>query len=146
MIRTFSIHQNEDLDEESPWDGILSAIRFAVRSTVHSTLQATPMQLVFGRDAIFNILHKANWRYIQERKQRIINKNNAKENSKRIDYTYRVGQLVLVKVDQSTKYGSDSYLGPFPIVQVDEETGMVLLREGTVTDVYNIRNITPYKS
>ena len=146
MIRTFSVHRNEDLDEESPWDGILSAIRFAVRSTVHSTLQATPMQLVFGRDAIFNILHKANWRYIQERKQRIINKNNAKENSKRIDYTYRVGQLVLVKADQSTKYGSDSYLGPFPIVQVDAENGTVLLREGTVTDVYNICNITPYKS
>ena len=45
------------------WKGILSATAFAVQSTFHTTLQQTPGQLVFGRDMIFNIKHKANWEY-----------------------------------------------------------------------------------
>ena len=52
----------------------MSAIRFAVRATVHSTLQAMPMQLVFGCDAIFNIMNKTDWKYLQECKQEQIDK------------------------------------------------------------------------
>eukprot|EP00957_Ditylum_brightwellii_P163745 12466150-Ditylum_brightwellii.AAC.1 len=40
------------IDEKDPWTGIFGALRFATRATVHTTMQATPMQLVFGRDAI----------------------------------------------------------------------------------------------
>ena len=54
----------------------LNATAFAVQSTFHTTLQQTPGQLVFGRDMIFNIKHTANWEYIRQRKQNLINKNN----------------------------------------------------------------------
>ena len=80
MIRTFELEKNY-LDEEDPWKGVLSATAFAVRSTYHTTLQKSPGQLVFGRDMIFNITHKANWDYIRQRKQGIINKNNKQENN-----------------------------------------------------------------
>ena len=56
MIRTFELEENY-LDEEGPWKGILSATAFAVRSTVHTTLKKTPGQLVFGRDLVFNMKH-----------------------------------------------------------------------------------------
>ena len=46
IIRTFDL---DELDEEDPWSGILAAAMFALRATFHTTLQATPMQLVFGR-------------------------------------------------------------------------------------------------
>ena len=59
-----------ELDEEHPFEGILSATAFAVRSTYHTTLQATPGQLVFGRDMILNIGHIASWKAIAERKQK----------------------------------------------------------------------------
>ena len=59
MIRSFEVHDTS-IDEEDPWTGILSAVRFATRATVHTTMQATPMQLVFGRDAILNVKHEAN--------------------------------------------------------------------------------------
>ena len=81
IIKTFELESNY-LDEEDPWKGILSATAFAVRSTFHTTLQQTPGQLVFGRDMIFNVKHTANWEYIKQRKQTIINKSNVKENSK----------------------------------------------------------------
>jgi hypothetical protein len=40
----------------------------AVRSTYHKTLQATPFQLVFGRDMIHNIAFRSNWDQIQIQK------------------------------------------------------------------------------
>jgi hypothetical protein len=68
---------------------------FATRATYHMTTQATPAQLVFGRDAILNTKFDANWKLICDRKQRAIYQNNQKENSKRISHTYRVGDAVL---------------------------------------------------
>ena len=59
IIRTCTIQQM-DLDDENPWKGILSITIFAIRSTVHTTTQHTPSQLVFGRDAILNINQEAN--------------------------------------------------------------------------------------
>ena len=48
IIRTFELEDNY-LDEDNPWKGILSATAFSVRSTFHTTLRQTPGQLVFGR-------------------------------------------------------------------------------------------------
>ena len=47
----------------------LAATMFAIRATYLTTLQATPIQLVFGRDSILNTEHEANWAFIQQRKQ-----------------------------------------------------------------------------
>ena len=52
MIKTFQIYDREDLEEQDPWSGILAPIMFGVRATYHTTLEATPAQLVFGRDVI----------------------------------------------------------------------------------------------
>ena len=74
IIRTFSLHDQDDLIAGDPWDGILAATMFALHMTYHTTLQATPMQLVFGRDAIMNVQYKADWAAIKERKQKLIKK------------------------------------------------------------------------
>jgi hypothetical protein len=51
MLATKEIGQGLDVREK--WEGILGAVGFAMRATVHTTTWATtPMQLVFGRDAI----------------------------------------------------------------------------------------------
>jgi hypothetical protein len=60
IIRTFDV---QNMDEKDPWSGILAATMFAVRATYHTMLQATPMQLVFGRDAILNIKHITDWEH-----------------------------------------------------------------------------------
>ena len=142
MIRTFRA-QEAELDEEDPWSGILSATMFAVRSTVHTTNMATPMQLVFGRDAMLNVLHEANWRYIKDRKQKFININNKKENSKRIPHEYKVGEKVLILNESRTKYGTDAYSGPYTVKEV-RNNGTLRIQAGIMTDTYNIRNVRPY--
>jgi transposase InsO family protein len=85
MIRTFELNEIE-LDEKEPWNGILAAVMFATRATYHTTLKATPMQLVFGRDAMLNIKFEANWTAIKQYKQQIIKKNNTNENARRIPH------------------------------------------------------------
>ncbi len=45
-----------------------------VRSTYHTTLQAMPGQLIFGRDMVLNVQHLANWTMIKTRKQQMIHK------------------------------------------------------------------------
>ena len=117
---------------------------FAVRATYHTTLQATPSQLVFGRDAILNTKFEANWKYIQQRKQAIINKNNAAENKSRQQYQYRVGHQVLVKEDQSRKYGKNPYSGPYTVVQINNN-GSIRLPKGAVQQTYNVRNLHPFR-
>eukprot|EP00957_Ditylum_brightwellii_P211803 15366617-Ditylum_brightwellii.AAC.1 len=60
MIRSFKVHST-DIYDKKPWTGILSAVRCVTRATVHTTMQATPMQLVFGRDNILNVKYEAYW-------------------------------------------------------------------------------------
>ena len=117
---------------------------FAIRSTYHTTTQATPSQLVFGRDAILNTVFQANWKYIRERKQQLIRKNNKRENSKRIRYTYQIGDKVLLDLgDIKTKFDS-KYDGPYQVVQVNNN-GTLCIQKGAVTDTVNIQIVTPYK-
>jgi hypothetical protein len=63
-------------DPDDPWGGILVAVAFALRSTYHMTLQATPGQLIFGRDMVLNVQHLTDWTAIKACKQQIICKNN----------------------------------------------------------------------
>eukprot|EP00957_Ditylum_brightwellii_P030792 2333278-Ditylum_brightwellii.AAC.1 len=81
-IGLFEVHDTS-IDEKDPWTEIISAVRFAPRDMVHTIMQATPMQLVFGKDAILNVKHQANWKYINERKEKLIKKKNEQENKKR---------------------------------------------------------------
>ena len=62
IIRTFDV---SNIFNNDPWSGILAATMFAVRATYHKTLQASPMQLVFGQDSILNIKHVADWEHIR---------------------------------------------------------------------------------
>ena len=141
MIRTFEI-ENQPIDEDEPWEGILSAVAWAVRSTFHTTLQSTPGQLVFGRDMIFDIAHVADWQYIKQRKQTLINKNNKRENDKRIDYDYAVGETI-VKIKAGTHKMEQPREGPYDIIRV-HANGTVTIQKGPVEERLNVRQIIPY--
>ena len=72
MIRSFEVNKTTG---NIKWPNILAAVMFAVRTTVHTTLKASPAQLVFGRDAILNIPFEADWQLIKLRKQARIKEN-----------------------------------------------------------------------
>ena len=66
FLHTFKI-QDLGLEYENPWEGLLASTMFAIRSTVHTSMQHTPLQLLFC-DAILNINQEANWQLIKQRK------------------------------------------------------------------------------
>ncbi len=151
MIASKQIRDVTDLDEKLKWEGILAAVRFAMRATVHTTTNATPSQLVFNRDAIHNVGFQANWQYIRQRKQRLILQNNKRENAGRVPYTYKPGDRVLVLEDPKRKYGpTDRYSGPYTVTAVkDNGTAVVQQttpRGGVRSQTWNIRNLHPYKA
>ena len=143
MIRTV-LDKEVDYDQDNPLDGILAAIMFAVRATVRQPQQATPAQLVFGRDAIFNTPFKPDWEQIRERKQKIIKDNNDRENENRKTHHYQVGDQVLVKRGRRRKFDGPLHAGPYTVTRVHDDNGTLRLRKGRVTDTYNVRQVKPY--
>ena len=145
MIKTFRIYDREDLDEQDPWSGILAAIMFGVRATYHTTLEATPMQLVFQRDAILPIDYQPDWNKIQNNKRKRIELNNARENKSRIPHEYKVGDMILITRNKRSKHGEREKDGPYPIVQVNNN-GTVRYDKGTYSDIINIRKCEPFQA
>ena len=80
-----------------PWEEIPTSVSWAIRSPYHSTFYASPSQLVFGRDIIFNLTSFIDWRVIRSRKQEQLDRENIRENKKSIFYDYAVGNQVFVK-------------------------------------------------
>jgi hypothetical protein len=60
ILRSFDL-ENEYLEEDDLFDYFLQSTAWTIRSTYHTTLQATTCQLMLGRDMIHNIAFKANW-------------------------------------------------------------------------------------
>jgi len=142
-LRTFEL-EDKELDTNDPWGPFLSAAAWAIRSTVHTTLDATPGQLVFGRDMLLPIQIKTDWARIRQRKQDIINVNNRKENAKRIEHEYRVGEKVLLEKPGLVSKLSAPRTGPFRITHT-YANGTVRIQRGVVNERVNIRRLTPYK-
>ena len=117
---------------------------FTIRSTVDTTTQHTPSQLVFSRVVILNINQEANWQSIIQHKQALINKGIQKQNHCRQSHVDRTGDKVLLKNKWKTKLNYDTCVGPYTMTAV-QNNGTVYTRRGKVADTYNLRNINSFK-
>jgi len=147
MIRSAQIKDRRDSDEFFCFQGVLAACRKAVNSTVHATSQATPTQLVFGRDAMLNASFQADWQFSKARKQRLVLQNNKRENTKRTPHAHTAGDVAAVKAGVKRKHGTPPCLGPMRTTQV-HDNGTVKLTKvadnvGAVSQTWNIRNVEP---
>ena len=121
----------DDDDDSSEKQKSSSFIGFVKRSTVHTTTQVTPTQLVFNRNAIHHVHFEADWQFInKDRKQHLIQQNNRRENKKRVPHTYQVGYTVVVKTDRNRKYDCNPYTGPYIIRQINNN-GTTRLEQNT---------------
>ena len=127
----------------NPWDEFLTAAAFAIRSTHHTTLQASPAQLVYGRDMFLPVKYVADWTRIWLYKQKLINASNQKENSRRVPYEYKVSDRVLLTTPGILAKVCSPRSGPCKVVQVNNN-GTVTIQNGPVRQRVNIRRVTPY--
>ena len=134
---------SQRFDLIDPFGEILSSIAWAVRASYNSTTQATPAQLVFGRDMLFNMKALVNWKALSVRKQQIVDKANLRENRNRIDYDYSVGQQVYIVKDGIFRKLDTPKLGPFAITET-YTNGTVRIQRGRVNERINIRRLEPH--
>ena len=147
LLQTMQLSQiesSQDSDED-PFDSVLAAATFSICSTYHTGLEATPGQLVFQRDMLFQTTYLANWHQFDEKKVRQMTKDNERENAKRIPHDYKIGNLVLIRRDiggeQLSKLDRPTS-GPYQIVWVHVNGTVTLQRNGFHRKI-NIRRILP---
>jgi hypothetical protein len=135
MLRAFELEERY-LDKHNPWGDFLQACAYGIRSNYHTTLHASPGQLVFGRGMIHYVPFQENWDRIESDKQKIIEKSNKRENLNRLKYKYKFGDRILLR-----NPGLQSNLlapkeGMFTILEV--------IQHGIVQDRVNITHIKPF--
>jgi hypothetical protein len=91
MLRIFELNMAKAV-KPSDIDILLSDVAWAICSTYHTVLKASPGAAIFGQDMLFDITVIADWQKIGEHRQRLTDLNNTREREGRIDYDYKVGQ------------------------------------------------------
>ena len=144
MIKT---HELDDyvFDYIDPWGEILSSVVWAIRASYHSTLQATPAQLVFGRDMLFNIRKVINWKLITDRKREQVRRDNDRENSQRIPHEYQIGdKVVRLKRGIKRKY-SKHKSEPYQVREI-HTNGTITIVRGAKHKTLNIQNVESFNA
>ncbi len=143
MLRTFELDMAESV-KASHIDIFLSDAAWAVHSTYHTVLKASPGAAIFGRDTLFDIPFIADWHKIGEHRQQLIDLNNAHENEGRIDYDYKVGQKELVRKEGILrKSESIWHKKPWLITSV-HTNGTITVQRGNKLERMNIRRVKPF--
>jgi hypothetical protein len=119
---------------------------WAIHSTYHTVLKASPDAAIFGQDMLFDISFVADWRKIGERRQSLTDRGNQRKNAKRIGYDYKVGDKVLV-INEDILCKSESAYGkePWTITTVHIHTnGTIRIQRRTKTERLSIQRVEPF--
>ena len=141
---------SQDLSMLDAQQELLAPVTWAINSTYHTTLQATPGQLAFQRDMIMPTTYLANWAAIQHRRQDKSIDSTTKENSSRIRHEYRLNDRVLIRRGIENPYLrtlARPTEGPYKIIDIQQLpiNGTVLIQcTANTTERVNIRRLVPF--
>ena len=139
-LRTMELEQRT-VDEHT-FHSLCANVAFGMRATYHTELQASPAQVVYGRDMIINATYIADWKNIANRRILAAKNNNSHENSNRKPFDYSVGQSVFIRVDNISRK-LDFQQGPFRILAVHANGTVTIQRSPIVQERINIRRLHP---
>jgi len=146
MIRTYEVDTEHEFDVDDPWSGILSNCAWAIRSTAHSVMNATPAQIIFGRDMLFDLSFRVPWEELRKRRLNAIETNTQAENRKRTKHTYTVGDLVLLDKGETVQRKLyPKRTGPYRVVRI-YPNGILKITKGNYTQRVSLRRCIPYYS
>lgn len=144
-MRAFDLENTQiDPDEDNPFDEYLSSVAYAIRSSYHQTHGHSPAQLAFGRDMFVDSKAEIDWNKIRERKQNKIKKSNERENAGRIDFTYRIGDMILIKRPGIIRKLSIPFEGPYKVVRHNKNGTVTYEKPLNVYETVNLRRVYPF--
>ena len=137
-VQLASRHLNDD-----PIKDLTSAAAYGIRATVHGVTRYTPAQLVYSKDMILRTKVTANVELVRQRRQAAIQKNNERENRRRLTYDYKKGDKVLI-LSKSMDPKLQLHQGPFKVMSYDGSSGTLHIQRKHYVEPINIRNVRPY--
>jgi hypothetical protein len=124
-------------------DTFIDNAAWAICSTYHTVLKASPGAAIFGRDMLFDIPLVADWKQIGEYRQNQKDHSNTRENNKRVDYDYKVGDKILIHKDGIFHKAESIWKKePWTITTV-HTNGTSRNQCGTKSERINIPRVTP---
>ena len=104
---------------------------------------ATPVQSVFSRDILFNLVSVVDWRVITSVKQWQVEIYNVRENAKQVTHDYAIGDTVYVEMTGIYRKLDYRKQGPYRITEVFTN-GTVWFQRGNFNEQINIRQLKPH--
>jgi hypothetical protein len=123
---------------------------WAINTTFHTTLKASPAQLAFCHDMILPTSFAANWYAINSRKQAQLQSAADTKNRKCIPHEFHINDKVLICCDIGNPYLgklAKPTQGPFKIIDVQQLpiNGTILIQRSlTSVERVNIRRLLPF--
>ena len=117
---------------------------YAIRSSFRQLHGHSPAQLVFGRDMFSAVSTDIDWTAIKENKQIKINKNNDRENSKRVPHIYQRGDYITLKKPGILRKLAISREGPYKVVRHNNNGSILIEKAPTNIKNVNVRRVTLY--
>ena len=143
MFCTAEIEMADTISESDIVDFLTNAA-WAVRSTYHTVLKASPGAAIFGRDMLFDIPFITNWNKIGKHRQRQTDCNTRGENKSRVDWDHKVGDKVLVRKDGILHKTESRYDSDLWTIMSVHTNGTIRVQRRTTSERLNIRRVTPY--
>ena len=146
ILRTIIIdNPPQHIDQAtSAMDHALSTAMHVTRCATSRTLGISPGALVFQRDMFLDLPIVADLVQIQRKRQIMIDENLIRQNNKRRDFNYTVGQEVLIKTVNPSKLEPRAH-GPYRIERVYTNGTIDVLRRENVIERINIRRVIPFR-
>ena len=124
-------------------DNALAMAVYATRCAVSRSLGVSPGALVYQRDMLLDIPIIVDLLQLQNKRQVLIDENLRRQNRKRREWNYAVGQEVLIKAVDPTKLEPRAH-GPYTIVQVYTNGTVDVRRNPHIVERLNNRRIIPF--
>ncbi len=143
MLRTAGLDMAETITSDVA-NVFLDNAAWAICSTYHTVLKASPGVAVFGCNMLFNIPFIANWSKIGDYRQCQTDINMARKNSKQVNYDYKVGNKVLLTEEGILRKAESPYSkNPWTITTI-HTNGTIRIQCGTKLERLNFRRVTPF--
>jgi hypothetical protein len=117
---------------------------WAICSTYHTVLKASPGAAIFGPYTLFYILFVAYWHKIGEHRQSLTDCSNQHKKNQHIDYAYKVGDKVLVEKEGILRKAESKYGKELWTITTAHTNGTIRIQFGTKTERLYIWRVIPY--
>jgi hypothetical protein len=134
-----------EMVKSSDIDVFLSDAAWAIRSTHHTVLKASPGAAIFGQDMLFDIQFIADWQKLGEHRQKLTDLNNARENEGRIDYDCKVGQKVLLRKEGILRNAESRWHKEPRLITLVHTNGTIMVKRRNKIERMNIRRVKPFE-